>query len=138
MCFGGSNRVTWVRQATKMIRLRRPDLVHTTLFDADLVGRTAARLAGVPVVSSLVSTSYGSEHRTEAGQRAMKTRAAQLADITTSRLVRRFRAVSQAVKDAAVERLRLKPDLVEVIPEAATRLVSVAQPQNGDQPHAQV
>ena len=46
----------------------------------------------------------------------MKTRAAQLADITTSRLVCRFRAVSQAVKDAAVERLHLKADRVEVIP----------------------
>ncbi len=114
---GGSNRVTWVRQATKLIRSRRPDLVHTTLFDADLVGRTAARLAGVPVVSSLVSTPYGIEHRTEAGQRAMKLRAAQLADITTSRLVRRFRAVSQVVKDAAVERLHLRADLIEVIPE---------------------
>ena len=114
---GGSNRVTWVRQATKLIRSRRPDLVHTTLFDADLVGRTAARLAGVPVVSSLVSTPYGTEHRTEAGQHAMKLRAAQLADITTSRLVRRFRAVSQVVKDAAVERLHLRADLIEVIPE---------------------
>jgi glycosyltransferase involved in cell wall biosynthesis len=47
----------------------------------------------------------------------MKVRAAQLADIATSRVVRRFRAVSQAVKDASVERLHLKADLVEVIPE---------------------
>ena len=114
---GGSNRVIWVRQAIKLIRSRQPDLVHTTLFDADLVGRTAARLAGVRVVSSLVNTSYGSEYRTEAGQRAMKARAAQLADITTSRSVCRFRAVSQVVKDVSVERLRLKADLVEVIPE---------------------
>jgi glycosyltransferase involved in cell wall biosynthesis len=114
---GGSNRLTWVREAGKLIRARRPDLVHTTLFDADVVGRTAARLAGVPVVSSLVNTPYGSEHRAEAAQRAIKVRAAQLADIATSRLVRRFRAVSQAVKDAAVERLHLKADLVDVIPE---------------------
>jgi glycosyltransferase involved in cell wall biosynthesis len=113
----GSNRVTWVREATKLIRSRQPDLVHTTLFDADLVGRTAGRLAGVPVVSSLVSTPYGSEHRAEAGQRALKLHAAQLADIITSRLVRRFRAVSEAVKCAAVERLHLKADLIEVIPE---------------------
>jgi glycosyltransferase involved in cell wall biosynthesis len=112
----GSSRRTWMHQATKLIKFRQPDLVHTTLFDADLVGRTAAKLAGVPVVSSLVTTPYGSEHRTEAGQRAMKTRAAQLADITTSRFVSRFRAVSQAVKDAAVARLRLNPDLVDVIP----------------------
>ncbi len=46
----------------------------------------------------------------------MKVRAAQLADITTCRVVSRFRAVSQAVKVASVERLHLNADLVEVIP----------------------
>lgn len=114
---GGSNRMTWVREATKLIRSRRPELVHTTLFDADVVGRTAARLAGVRVVSSLVNTPYGSEHRAEATQHPLKVRAAQLADIATSRVVCRFRAVSQAVKEASVERLHLREDLVEVIPE---------------------
>jgi glycosyltransferase involved in cell wall biosynthesis len=112
----GSNRATWIRNAIKLIKSRQPDLVHTTLFDADLVGRTAARLSGVRVVSSLVNTPYGTEHRTEPTQHAVKVRAAQLADITTSRVVCRFRAVSQAVKDASVERLRLNADIVDVIP----------------------
>jgi glycosyltransferase involved in cell wall biosynthesis len=112
----GSNRVAWVREAIKLMKSRRPDLVHTTLFEADLVGRTAATLAGVRVVSSLVNTSYGAEHRMEATQRAIKVRAAQLADIATSRVVCRFRAVSQAVKDVSIERLRLKPNIVDVIP----------------------
>jgi glycosyltransferase involved in cell wall biosynthesis len=52
----------------------------------------------------------------ETTQRAIKVRAAQLADLTTSRVVCRFRAVSQAVKDASVERLRLNADIVDVIP----------------------
>lgn len=113
----GSNRVTWVRQATRLVKARRPDLVHTTLFDADVVGRTAARLARVPVVSSLVNTPYGTEHRMETTQRVMKVRAAQWADIATAQAVRRFRAVSQVVKDAAIERLRIDGNLIEVIPE---------------------
>ena len=112
----GSSRSAWVRQALALIKARQPDLVHTTLFESDLVGRTAARLAGVRVVSSLVGTPYGTEHRMETTQHAMKVRAAQLVDITTSRLVSRFRAVSQAVKDAAVERLHVRADIVEVIP----------------------
>jgi glycosyltransferase involved in cell wall biosynthesis len=112
----GSNRATWIRNATTLIKSRQPDLVHTTLFDADLVGRTAARLARVRVVSSLVNTPYGTEHRMETTQRAIKVRAAQLADLTTCRVVCRFRAVSQAVKDAAVERLHLNADIVDVIP----------------------
>jgi glycosyltransferase involved in cell wall biosynthesis len=114
---GGTNRVSWLYKATNLIRSRRPELVHTTLFDADVVGRTAAKLAGVRVVSSLVNTPYGSEHRSETTQRAIKVRAAQLMDVATSRLVSRFRAVSEAVKDAAVERLHLNADLIEVIPE---------------------
>jgi glycosyltransferase involved in cell wall biosynthesis len=113
----GSNRLAWVREATKLIRSRQPDLVHTTLFDADVVGRLAARLAGIQVVSSLVNTPYGSEHRDEAVQHVVKVRAAQLADVATSRLVCRFRAVSQAVKDAYVERVHLRSSLVDVIPE---------------------
>ena len=36
-----------------------PDLVHTTLYEADIAGRVGARLAGVPVVSSLVNSMYG-------------------------------------------------------------------------------
>ena len=112
----GSNRATWVRQATALIKARQPDLVHTTLFDSDMVGRTAAVLAGVRVVSSLVGTPYGKEHRMETTQHAMKVRAAQLVDIATSRAVSRFRAVSQAVKDVSVDRLHLRADIVEVIP----------------------
>lgn len=114
---GGTNRGDQVRRAIALLRSEPPDLVHTTLFEANLVGRTAARMVRVPVVSSLVSTPYGVEHRSEPGQSASRVRAAQLADMVTARLVRRFRAVSEAVKEAFVERLRLRADLVDVIPE---------------------
>jgi len=113
----GGGRTAWVGQMAKLLRSRRPDLVHTTLFDADLIGRIAARWCGIPVVSSLVSTPYGPEHLGERGLRRSRVRAAQLADIATSRVVRRFRAVSSAVRDSSIERLRLPPALVDVIPE---------------------
>ena len=54
-------RCRW--RCAALVRSRRPDLVHTTLFDADLVGRIGGRLGGAPVVSSLVNVAYGPEQR---------------------------------------------------------------------------
>jgi glycosyltransferase involved in cell wall biosynthesis len=42
-----------VARLSEVIRRTRPDLVHTSLFEADLVGGTAARIAGVPAVNTL-------------------------------------------------------------------------------------
>ena len=60
----GSRR-TWWRQIQTIVRQRRPDLVHTTLFEADLAGRIGARLAGTPVVSTLANDAYGPAHFAE-------------------------------------------------------------------------
>ena len=114
---GGGSRPSKVANAVRLLQSRRPDLVHTTLFESDVIGRLGARVAGVPVVSSLVSTPYGPAHLAEPGHKPARLRAAQLVDMTTARLTARFRAVSVAVKDAYVERLHIRSDLVDVIPE---------------------
>ena len=46
----------------RLVRQVEPDLVHTTLFEADVAGRVGARLARRSVVTSLVNESYGPEH----------------------------------------------------------------------------
>lgn len=113
----GGSRPKWLASAVRLFRADRPDLVHTTLFEADVVGRMAARLAGVVSVSSLVTTPYGPEHLGEPGLSRFRVRQAQLADMATARLARRFRAVSVAVKEAYAQRLGLRPDRIDVIPE---------------------
>ncbi len=60
---GRGGRVAQIRQVRALVADRRPDLVHTTLFDADVVGRVGGRLARTPVVSSLVNVAYGPEQR---------------------------------------------------------------------------
>lgn len=40
-------------QLIRLFRRLRPDLVHTHLIDADVYGQTAARLTGIPAVSSV-------------------------------------------------------------------------------------
>lgn len=51
-----SGKWSWscVSQLLQHLRAARPDIVYTWLFTADLYGRFAARLAGVPVVISAV------------------------------------------------------------------------------------
>jgi glycosyltransferase involved in cell wall biosynthesis len=113
----GATRPAWLRSAWTLLRTTRPDLVHTTLFDADVVGRVAAHLTRVPVVSSIVNMAYGPEHLAEANLWGAKVRAAQLADLSTARLVERFRAVSAGAKEAGVQRLRIPAERIEIIPE---------------------
>jgi hypothetical protein len=48
---GTSGRVSRARRVAALIGDVRPDLVHTTLVEADVTGRIAARLSQTPVVS---------------------------------------------------------------------------------------
>jgi glycosyltransferase involved in cell wall biosynthesis len=113
---GPGGRTGRIRRARRLIVKRRPDLVHTTLFEADLAGRVAAAAAGVPVVSSLVNSAYGLDQAAAPGIRAWKLRAAQLLDALTARRVVRFHAISSHVADLMVAKLRLPRDRVDVIP----------------------
>jgi glycosyltransferase involved in cell wall biosynthesis len=109
-------RPGWLRASRDAIRSLRPDVVHTTLFDADVIGRIAARSTGVPAVSSLVNEGYGPEHYGAPGMRRGRLHAARALDALTARSVRRFHAVTAQVAAAMVTRLRLRPERIEVIP----------------------
>jgi glycosyltransferase involved in cell wall biosynthesis len=113
---GSGGRVGWVRRARRLIASRRPDLVHTTLFEADVAGRLGATLAGVPVVSSLVNVHYGADQAAAPGLRRWKVRGAQLLDAATARRVVRFHANARYVADVMAPRLWVRRDRVEVIP----------------------
>ena len=54
----GSSLQTWIPSLRRLIRELRPSLIHTTLFEADLTGRIAAIGTGIPLITSLVNTSY--------------------------------------------------------------------------------
>jgi glycosyltransferase involved in cell wall biosynthesis len=106
----------WIREARQVARDLRPDLLHTTLFEADLVGRIAGAAARVPVVSSLVNPEYGKEQLADRNLRAWKVRAAQAVDVVTARTVARFHSLSAYVGDLMAPRLLVPRSRIEVVP----------------------
>ena len=113
---GTSRRSSRTGQLATLMRRVRPDLVHTTLFEADVAGRIAARMSHVPVVSSLVSESYGPEHAAEPGVRTIRLGAAQVLDSATARLTCRMHAVSEQVATVMARRLRYPTGRITVVP----------------------
>jgi glycosyltransferase involved in cell wall biosynthesis len=113
---GAGGRAGWIYRAARLIGDRHPDLVHTTLFEADLAGRTAATLRRTPVVSSLVNVAYGPGQRPTDGANPLKLRAAQLLDGVSARPVVRFHAISVHIAELMARRLHLAGNRIEVIP----------------------
>jgi glycosyltransferase involved in cell wall biosynthesis len=111
---GGLARAVW--RARRLIGAQRPDLVHTTLFEADLVGRTATGRTGVPVVSSLVTTAYVPQQAATPGLRRWKLRAARLLDAATAQRVTRFHAISGHVAEVMAAKLRVPRERIDVVP----------------------
>jgi glycosyltransferase involved in cell wall biosynthesis len=111
----GTSRAARFREVSALIRQREPTLVHTTLFESDIVGRPAARRHGVPVVSTIATEAYGPEHRDEATVRATRLAGAQLVDAVTARCAVRMHAVSEGVKSVMASRLHYPEHRIDVV-----------------------
>jgi glycosyltransferase involved in cell wall biosynthesis len=112
---GAGGRHGWLQRAVKHVSACDPDLVHTTLFESDLIGRLAGRLGRRPVVSSLVTTATTDEVD-RPWTRRWRWYGARAADVATSRFVTRFHAVSAAAASTMARRLLVPERRIEVIP----------------------
>lgn len=111
---GRPGRVGNLLAVLQTARGLRPHLIHTTLFEADIAGRTAARLVGVPSSTSLVNEYYGSSHTSEV--HPLKLRAALGLDRMTAQFASRFHAVSGAVARSVGPILGIRLEHIDVIP----------------------
>ena len=100
----------------RLLRRRQPDVVHTTLTEANLIGRLAGPLAGVPVVSSLVNVSYGPEQLAAPTGSSLGVRVRHLLDAASARFVVRFHAVTTTVADVMATRLGVPRARIDVVP----------------------
>jgi glycosyltransferase involved in cell wall biosynthesis len=121
---GPGGRAGNVRRVAAHLRDRKPDLVHTTLFEADVAGRIAARLTRVPVVSSVVNVQYGPEHYAAPHIKRQRLKAAQILDIVSARTVARIHALTGHVADIMSDRLSIPRERIDVVPRGrdATKL----------------
>jgi glycosyltransferase involved in cell wall biosynthesis len=111
-----STRLGWIREVRELVSTERPDLIHTTLFNSDLAGRVGAAGRGIPVVTSLVNTSYDPARLGDPNVRAQRLRLVRLIDGWTARhLTAHFHALTRTVKEAAVRDLRIPAERITVI-----------------------
>ncbi len=111
-----TGRPALAKSVTQVVRRLRPDLIHTTLFEADLAGRFASVVTRIPNVTSLVNMAYGPEQLAATPKlRKSRLRAAQLADAVSARAVRRFHAITEEVAEVMGRRLMLPHSRVEVV-----------------------
>ncbi|HSH59752.1 MAG TPA: glycosyltransferase family 4 protein [Acidimicrobiales bacterium] len=105
-----------LRRIVQLVRRHHPDVIHTTLTEANLLGRVAGALTRTPVVSSLVNVSYGPEQRAAPGSSRLGLRLRHLLDLLTVRRVVRFHAVTHLVAEVMAPRLGIPLTRVEVVP----------------------
>ncbi len=99
-----------------LVRADRPDLIHTTLTEANILGRVAGALTRTPVVSSLVNVSYGPEQRGAPDASPLGLGLRHLLDLLTGWRVVRYHAVTELVAEVMAPRLRIPRSRVEVVP----------------------
>lgn len=116
-------RLANLRSVIEVARRIQPNLVHTTLFEADIAGRIAATVLRIPTSTSIVGDTYGEVRAAQVGTR--KLRLANGVDRATARFASRFHAVSNDLAHAISSNFRIPSDLIEVIPRgrSATRFL---------------
>lgn len=107
-------RVGNLRAVLDVARRASPDLIHTTLFEADVAGRTAARAMGIPSSSSFVNDAYGPSHYAESS--TPRLHAARALDAATAQFARQFHAITSSVAATVPPRLGVSRKKVVVIP----------------------
>jgi len=101
----------------RLLRRLEPDLLHTTIFEADLIGRLASIGSGVKVVTSLVNTSYSRAGASNPDVSNTKLALARMIDGFTARHINAgFHALTEAAKRENAADLRLDPASIEVVP----------------------
>jgi glycosyltransferase involved in cell wall biosynthesis len=114
-------KLTRFRPQTQILQLRhlmqthRPDVIHTSLVYANMIGRIAAWNMPTALVTSWVSCDYGPEHRATSPHGSVGVRTAHLVDLLTARCTDHFHAISAHVAQTMSRRLRIPRERVHVI-----------------------
>jgi len=104
------------RQVMAVIQREQPNLLHTTLFRADVVGRYVGHRLNVPVISSFVNEPYSPlRRRALSVSGRLKLRCVQAVDAWSARWCVHFTANSTATKLANACELGISHHKISVI-----------------------
>jgi len=92
-----------VFKVARLLRKKKADIIHTFLFRANLIGRIAARLVGIPIIISSLRT-MEEEKRYQL-----------FLERITSFMVDKYIAVSEKVKEHAISHSKIPPDRIVTI-----------------------
>lgn len=109
------SRLSQAKALRRFLEIFKPDLVHATLFESCLLSRLATPRA-VPLLNSLVSTSYAPVRVERLGASPVKRRLVWLVDRATVHLVDHFHVLTKAVRSEARTVLGVSADKITVIP----------------------
>ncbi len=113
---GADHLLQAVWRLRRLILKRRPQVLHTTLYAADVAGRLAAWRTPTPVVSSIVNPTHDLSLMVDKACSPSRRRTMWAIDGFTARhLTARMHAITGAVKESAVRGLRVTPDHVTVV-----------------------
>jgi glycosyltransferase involved in cell wall biosynthesis len=112
----GKGRWGRIRSLRHLVGEIDPDLVYTSLFEADLVGRLATIGLPVPVMCNLANTAYDPARLADPNVSKWRLQVVRLVDRVLGRFrTHHFHAVSQAVKDSTVATLGIPPEKITVV-----------------------
>ena len=116
-CRGLRDLPAGVARLCRWLRANRPHVVHSHLWAANVIGRVAGRLSGVPVVSSVHNPDHEPEAWGDGADVSRWKRHLSLAlDRWTARLgCERMVAVSDYVGRCAGRRLKFPPERIELL-----------------------
>ena len=114
---GPTSTIGRVTRLRRFLTEERPDLIHTTIIESDIVGRMAAVGTGIPVVTSVVNTSYSPARLGDPQVSRWKLSAVKAIDGFTARhLTAGFHALTDTVATATARELRVPRSAITVIP----------------------
>ena len=113
----GSTALGRITSLRSHLQIGRFDLVHTTLLASDITGRLAAWGTGIPVLSSIVNTTYDPDRLSDPHVSAWKVALIRQVDGWTARnLADRLHAISEEVRASTTRALGVSDSRVVVIP----------------------
>jgi glycosyltransferase involved in cell wall biosynthesis len=119
ICLNAGGSLPWragARALRRIVAEKRPDIVQSATFEANIAARLGASGAGAPLLSWIVSMEYDPASVRAAGWPRGRNFARRVLDVATGRLTRsHYVACSAAVLRSTVERLHVPPRRIELI-----------------------